>query len=605
MYNDDHIGLGHRRLAVIDLTEAGHEPMFNEEGNVVLVYNGEIYNFQILRSELEHKGHVFSSATDAEVVVHAYEEWGDECVGRFNGTFAYALWDLKRRRLVLARDRYGAKPLYYLSKPEVFLFGSEIKPLLIYPGVSRAVSYAALSEYFTFQNLFTDRTLFEDVFLLQPGCLLVIEDGARVPRIRRYWDYAFPKQPLECTLDEAATRVHDLFIEAVTRQLVSDVPIGVYLSGGMDSGSIMAVAAKALGRLRTFTCGFDLSSASGLELAFDERKKSETLANLYKSEHYEVVLHAGDMEAVMPELIWYLEDLRVGQCYPNYYIARLASRFVKVALCGAGGDELFGGYPWRYFAVASASPEEYLRDYYNYWQRLVPDADKPLLFNDRTWRNVAPHSTVDVFRGVFDNYPHRLSSPTDFANASFYFELKTFLHGLLVVEDRIAMAHGLEVRVPFLDNDLVDLATSLPPEHKVRALCAGLRVDENGAGKRQRAELQTSAGKIVLREAMKRLVPSEITEQMKQGFSAPDASWFRGESIEYIRKLLLTPDARIYEYMRHEYVSKVIAEHTTGAANRRLLIWSLLSFEWWLRLHLHGESLPDNRWPGKTSSVTR
>lgn len=587
-YTDGPVGLGHRRLAVIDLSPAGRQPMSNETGDVVITYNGAVYNFQELRAELEAKGHLFRSRTDSEVVLHAYEEWGQECLDRFNGVFAFAIWDSRNRRLFLARDRFGAKPLYYYADGEVFLFASEIKAILTHPRVTCSVCYPALNEYFTFQNIFSDLTLFEGIRLLPAGCYVVLDpERSLQPTVRRYWDYPFPEEPVDWPEEVAAGEVYRLFVQAVTRQLVSDVPIGVYLSGGMDSGSIMAVAAKHLGRLTTFTCGFDLRSAWGLELAFDEREKSELLANLFRSEHYEVVLHAGDMEQVMPDLIWHLEDLRIGQSYPNYYIARLASKFVKVALCGGGGDELFGGYPWRYYrGLNSNGGDEYFRNYYDYWQRLVPDEDKPKLFNVETYRQIAGHSTFDVFRGVFDDWRLPLQSNEDYVNASFYFELKTFLQGLLVVEDKIGMAHSLEVRVPFLDNDLVDLALRLPVRYKVRNLERVLWVDEDEPWRRRRVALQTNDGKVILREAMARLIPPEITEQMKQGFSAPDASWFRGESIDYINQLLRNPEAMIYEFLTPEYVSEVLDQHCSGQMNWRLLIWSLLSFEWWCRTFL-------------------
>jgi asparagine synthase (glutamine-hydrolysing) len=378
-----------------------------------------------------------------------------------------------------------------------------------------------------------------------------------------------------------------LFVQAVTRQLVSDVPVGAYLSGGMDSGSITAVAVRHLPRLTTFTGGFDLTSVSGLELGYDERPNAEVMANLLKTEHYEVVLHAGDMEWVLPELIWHLEDLRVGQCYPNYYVARLAGKFVKVVLSGAGGDELFGGYPWRYYrGVSSTGREDYFRRYYQFWQRLVRDEDKEKLFNPQTLRQVGDHSAFDVFRSVFQGWPGQFHRPEDYVSASLYFELKTFLHGLLVVEDKLSMAHSLETRVPFLDDDLVDFSVGLPPSYLLRDLRHAASVDENMPGKRRLAELRTNDGKIVLRQAMSRLIPPEVTERTKQGFSAPDATWFRGESIDYINRLLRDPKARIYEFLRRSHVAEILDEHCSGTVNRRLLIWSLLSFEWWCRKFL-------------------
>lgn len=299
-----------------------------------------------------------------------------------------------------------------------------------------------------------------------------------------------------------------------------------------------------------------------------------------------MVMHAGDMEHVMPELIWHLEDLRVGQCYPNYYVARLASKFVKVVLSGAGGDELFGGYPWRYYRGLNGNGSgDYYRNYYNFWQRLVPDEEKSVLFNSATCKRLNGHSTFDIFRGVFNHggqYPGETRN--GYINASLYFELKTFLHGLLVVEDKVSMAHSLETRVPFLDNDLVDFACRLSPQHKLVNLEQVIRqVDENDIGKYQLNSMRTGEGKAVLRQAMRRLIPPEVTERVKQGFSAPDASWFRGESIDYVNTLLRDPRARIYEFLTPTYVGRRLDEHTSGQHNHRLFIWSLLSFEWWLR----------------------
>lgn len=584
-YVDGPIGLGHRRLAIIDLSPAGHQPMANEAGDTVITYNGEIYNFQKLRIELEACGHRFHSRTDTEVVVHAYEQWGEQCLERFDGMFAFAIWSQRRQQLFLARDRFGVKPLYWYHRNGVFIFASEIKAILEHPQVSKAVSGPGLNEYFTFQNIFTDVTLFEGVRLLPPGCALRLTlNDDRPVEPHRYWDFPFDRPPLTLSEEECAEQLYQLFIQAVTKQLVSDVPVGSYLSGGLDSGCITSVAVRHLTRLTTFTGGFDLTSASGLELGFDERKSAEILANLFKTEHYEVVMHAGDMEWVLPELIWHLEDLRVGQCYPNYYVARLASRFVKVVLSGAGGDELFGGYPWRYYrGLNSTGPEDYLRNYYQFWQRLVPEEDKPALFTEDIRLHIGAHSAFEAFRSVVDRWPGSFKTREDFVNISLYFELKTFLHGLLIVEDKLSMAQSLETRVPFLDAELVDFAVRIPAKYKLRNLEHVVRWDENMPGKRLKYELETSDGKAILRRAMSRLIPSEISERTKQGFSAPDASWFRGESIDYINRLLRNPKARIYDFIIPRYVSQVLDEHCAGHVNHRLLIWSFLSFEWWLR----------------------
>jgi asparagine synthase (glutamine-hydrolysing) len=591
--------LGHRRLSIIDLSDAAAQPMANEAGDVHVVHNGEIYNFRELRAALEARGHRFRSRTDTEVIVHGYEEWGDRAVERFNGMFAFAVLDSRAGagRLLLARDRYGIKPLYYRVGDGELLFASEIKALLRHPAVRARVCYAALSEYFTFQNIFSDRTLFDGVRLLPPGTQLVIAADAPAPvRQHRYWDFQFQSDGSSLSVSAAADHVYGLFERAVRRQLVADVPVGAYLSGGMDSGSITAIAAQTIPRISTFTGGFDLSSASGLELGFDERRAAEMLANQFKTEHYQMVLHAGDMEHVLPTLVWHLEDLRVGQSYPNYYLARLASRFVRVVLSGAGGDELFAGYPWRYFrGLASNAAASYEDAYYDYWQRLIPDQDRAAFFNPKTWAEVRHHPPRDAFKAVFAASAPPGADLEEMINASLYFESKTFLHGLFVVEDKLSMAHSLETRVPFLDNDLVDFACRIPPRLKLRDLARAPHVDEDEIGKTIKyRSLPSADGKIVLREAMKRIMPDDVTVRAKQGFAAPDASWFRGESIDYVNRLLRNRGARIYEFVDPSYVSRVLDEHVGGRINHRLLIWSLLSFEWWCRTFLDHESAMTN-----------
>jgi asparagine synthase (glutamine-hydrolysing) len=586
---DGPVGLGNRRLAILDLSDAGAQPMLNDAGDIALTYNGEVYNFRELRVELEAFGRRFRSHSDTEVVLRAYEEWGPGFVERLNGMFALALWDRRSRTLLLARDRYGIKPLYTTRVGSTFLFASEIKSFLQHPDFRPALSSPHLLEYFTFQNVFTDGTLFRDVTLLPSGQTLTIELGAGDPVRRTYWDFDFAEEDAGSSDDEYAEELDRLFAQAVERQLVSDVPVGAFLSGGMDSGSITAVAARALPHLSTFTGGFDLTSASGMELAWDEREKAEAMSYVFGTEQYETVLKAGDMERCLPALTWHLEDPRVGQSYPNYYISRLASKFVKVALSGAGGDELFAGYPWRYYRVLGADGfDDYVAKYYGFWHRLIPNVVIKKFFSPEVWSQVSDLRTIDIFRGVLPAREPR--SPEEYVNHSLYFEAKTFLHGLLLVEDKLSMAHGLETRVPFLDNDLVDFALRLPVRLKLRDLDSVVRLDENEPGDKSiRYFERTHDGKLLLRRVMERHVPKQVTGQVKQGFSGPDASWFRGESVEYVRRRLLDSDSPIYEYLAADTVRGLVREHLEGTVNRRLLIWSLLSFDQWCRTFFDGE----------------
>ncbi|MBV8715465.1 MAG: asparagine synthase (glutamine-hydrolyzing) [Chloroflexi bacterium] len=591
-WTNSFVGFGHRRLAIIDLSPLGHQPMQTSDGSCVITYNGEIYNFQNLRVELEAKGYSFHSRTDTEVLLYAYREWGEACVHRLNGMFAFAIWDARRNCVVLARDRYGIKPLYYHFDGSTLLFASEIKSILQHPDVDVRVDAAALSEYFSFQNIFSDRTLFDGIRLLPAAHTLSFTLGdAASARARRYWDYSFCEERGVAEGDYVE-ELRRLFVEAVNRQLVSDVEVGSYLSGGIDSGAVTSVAAKSNRDFKTFTAGFDLSSASGLELGFDERNKAEFLSNRYKTEHYEVVLKAGDMERVMPRLVWHLEDLRVGQSYPNYYVARLASRFVKVVLSGAGGDELFAGYPWRYYrAIVNDDPETYLNKYYRYWQRLIPDDRRDAFFTPLGVGDDKGAAPYDTFRSVMNGTPFEIRGPEDYVNRSLYFEIKTFLHGLLVVEDKLSMAHSVETRVPFLDNELVDFAMRVPVRYKLKNLSEVARLNENEPGaKPERYFNQTGDGKLVLRKALEVYVPATYAAGAKQGFSAPDASWFKGESIEYIRGLLFNRRALLYDFVDRDTAQALMNEHFSGAQNRRLLIWSLLCFEWWCRIFLEGDA---------------
>ena len=578
------VGLGHRRLAIIDLSPAGRQPMISADHRYVLSYNGEIYNYRELRTELEAEGYWFRSESDSEVVLYALAHWGADALLRLNGMFAIALWDRKERQLLLARDRYGIKPIYYTRQGDRFSFASEQKAILTHPDFRREINLPALLEYFTFQNIFTDQTLMKGIYVLPAGYYGVLRENEGDLRLRQYWDYQFRDPEHPASREEYLEELDRLFRQAVNRHLVSDVEVGAYLSGGMDSGSITAIAAQTHPYLKTFTCGFDLSSASGLELTFDERQKAEAMSARFKTEHYEMVLKAGDMERCLPKLAWHLEEPRVGQSYPNFYIAQLASKFVKVVLAGSGGDELFGGYPWRYYrATACDDFEHYIDQYYRFWQRLIPAEMIEKVFAP-VWNEVKHVSTRDIFRNVFLTHENLLESPEDYINHSLYFEAKTFLHGLLVVEDKLAMAHGLEVRVPFLDNDLVDFAMQCPVNLKLNNLKKVVRISENKIGNKKEAYYQrTRDGKQILRDMMSRHVPREVVSGVKQGFSAPDASWFRGESIEFVRERLGGKRALLYRILDGDAVRRMIDMHVSGKKNHRLLIWSLLSVEEWMR----------------------
>jgi asparagine synthase (glutamine-hydrolysing) len=558
--------LGHRRLKVIDLTDAAHQPMSNRANGIWLSYNGEIYNFRELRSDLERRGHRFFSQSDTEVVIHLYETYGIDAIRLLNGIFSFALWDGRENRLILARDRYGAKPLYYTIHNDVLYFASEVKALLQCNHITAGVDERAVSDYFTFQNTFGERTLFKNIKMLEAGYILIIQND-RIHR-RQYWDFAFengPDRGEDYCIEQVRTRME----QAVRRQLVADVPIGSYLSGGMDSASITAIASRSIPRLMSFTGGFDLATAVSMENFFDERKEAELLSRTFGTEHYQMVIHAGDLQWALPKVIFHAEDLRVGMSYPHYYLSRLAGKFVTVVLAGAGGDEIFAGYPWRYGRLHTIwEAGRFETQLYRYWSRLVPEYDHRDFFGENI--RATEYSPRETLREVL------MCCPTDDPlKKALYFDARTFLHGILVIEDKLSMAHSLESRLPFLDNELVDFALQLPNRYLF-----------NETWSRAAGGDINLAGKYIMRRAMQGILPDEIVLNRKQGFSAPDQSWYMNQLVQYVRGILLGERSLDRRYFRREYVERVLEEHIKGRANHRLLIWSLLSFEWWNRIFI-------------------
>ncbi|MBR1244202.1 asparagine synthase (glutamine-hydrolyzing) [Bradyrhizobium sp. AUGA SZCCT0274] len=588
MFVDGSFGVGHRRLAIIDLRAIADQPMTSPDGRWTVAYNGEIYNFQKLRIELEVEGWQFRTRSDTEVLLAGIVVFGvEETALRLNGMAAFAAWDARDRRLFLVRDRNGTKPMYVWRGPNVLAFASEIKAFCKHPKFKVKLNQAALREYFTFQNVFRNHTLFAEVEQVPPASILVI--GRDGEHLKKYWDYDFSRSN-DVDEVESVAALKGLMARAVERQLVSDVPVGAYLSGGIDSGSIVALAAGGVPRMQTFTAGFELSKAEGIEATFDERRAAELMAYSFKTEHYEQVMNSGDIRWSLPRVVWHLEDLRLGMSYPNYYIARLASKFVKVCLSGAGGDELFGGYPWRYYRVfRSLDKQHFLENYYAFWQRLTTGEERRQMFGAAADDE---GEMFEVFSGVFADAGNvGFETPEQQISASLYFECRTFLSGLLLVGDKLSMASGLEERFPFLDNDLVEFAMRLPVKHKLADLEHMLQIDEDAVRKKLVAQ-EFSGGKSCLRQAMSQIVPPEIMERKKQGFSSPEASWYRGENAEYVREMLGPRDLACAEFIDPGFITRKLDEHMSGKANHRLLIWSLLCFEQWCRTFFGSQEVP-------------
>lgn len=593
VYVHESIALGHRRLAILDTSNKASQPMPSRNGEWVIVFNGCIYNFHDLKIELQSKGHTFNSTGDTEVIAEGLSAYGPSFFERLDGMFAIGAWNTKTSELWLSRDRFGVKPLYYYLKNGTLLFASEIKAFFTQSAFKMELQTDSLNEYFTFQNQFSYRTLFNGVYMLPQANTVCINSASSEVLHRSWWDYDFSRTDDTMTFEDARNETKRLFSNAVARQMVADVPVGSYLSGGMDSGSIAVLASGHIDRLHTFTCGFDMSEVTGVEANYDERRDAELTANFIKSEHYEQVMNAGDLSWSLPRLVWHLEDLRVGMSYPNYYISRLASKFVKVCLQGTGGDELFGGYPWRYYRIfKSLSQKDFFNQYYDFWQRMIPNGQNKKLFTKQISGNINWNEPREIFERVFlFNDKLQYATPEDHINNSLYFEIKTFLPGLLLVGDKLSMAHGLEERFPFLDNELVNFAQKIPVKHKLGNLDLMKRIDENEFRDKKSLYTEFDDGKNVLRKAMGDILPEKIVTRKKQGFSAPDESWYRGENAAYMKDLLLNKKTISAEFIDKKFIEEKINEHINKKMNHRLLLWSLMNFEWWCRIFLNGEKV--------------
>ena len=583
VWSDDTITLGHARLSMLDLSDDANQPMISDCGRYALVFNGEIYNYLELKKKLRksHKTH-----SDTEVLLYFIIEFGFHGIAELNGMFAGGFWDKKEKKLTLFRDRYGIKPLYILTYDDGISFSSEQKSFYAIPQFLPRLDHEALSEYLVFQNILSDKTLFKNVELLKPGTYSVFShsNGYIERQDNTFWEHRLPETYAPLSKHGYRT-IQDKFLflleQAVGRTLRSDVELGAFLSGGLDSSAVSYFSSKRQAHLKTFTVGFDTSSASGLELLFDERDKAEEMSAYLGTEHYETVLKAGDMERSIDQVVYHLEEPRVGQCYPNFYAAKLASKFVKGVLSGVGGDEILGGYPWRYHLVDKTIDFlSFVKAYFKKWQRLLNQDEISQICNLSS--SFRPHQDhcFETFVSMFPRGMEHVSSHSSL-DLSILFETNTFLRGLLIVEDKISMAHGLESRVPFLDNDLYDFCIALPPEIKTN-LAARPFLDENDHGpKLSLFEQRNGQGKLLMREALRSIVPETVCDRRKQGFSSPDGSWFRGESLQFVGDVLGSPNARIYQLLERNTVQELLNQHISGKVNRRLLIWGLIYLERW------------------------
>jgi len=578
-YLGDRVGLAFRRLAIVDLS-GGRQPMANEDGTVHLVFNGEIYDHQILREQLVACGHRFiTDHSDTEVLVHGWEEWGYDLFPRLNGMFAVAIWDEKRHALVLARDRFGIKPLYFATLPEGGLaFASEIKPILASGLVLSKPNPAGVLEYFSFQNLVQSQTMFAGVRQLEAASTLTWKDGRT--DLRQYWEIAFPRSR-RGSLEELAGEHRDILRRALKRQIAADVPVNAYLSGGIDSTAITVVAHQFDSKVTAYSCIFDLEGV-GADRTVDEREFSREVAAAFDIRRVEYVLPQDALRECLQDYVWSMEDLRMGMGYTVYCIARRVAQDGKVVLSGTGGDEFHAGYVARFASIARAaglapqsplvaakrivkgllgrpvepryrSPDEAYRRMLNF---MVPIGRHREAFTPEFLRECGGYDPEQATSDLLARCP-----ATDWRDRILYADAKTYLHGLLLFEDKVSMAHSLETRVPLLDNELVDFVLDVPFDRLMR--------DGNG--------------KVLFRESVKPWVPPSVYAKPKMGFAPPDASWYRGKLRRWIEYLLSPKTIADRGVFQPTYVRRILDEHFDGIRDNYHFIWSFLNFEMWCR----------------------
>jgi asparagine synthase (glutamine-hydrolysing) len=584
VFLEEGVGLGIQRLRIIDL-ETGDQPIFNEDGSVVVVLNGEIYNFKELRSELRRRGHGFATKSDTEVIVHLYEEQGLDCVRHLRGMFAFALWDTGRRQLLLARDRVGKKPLFYASKNGTFWFASEAKSILEDPAIERAMDVDAIDSFLHFQYVPQPLSAFAELRKLPPAHTLAWREGE--VRIERYWKLSY--RPGEVVDErEAHERIREHLLEATRLRLRSDVPLGAFLSGGVDSSAVVAAMAKQGGRVKTFSIGFDVAE-------YDETRHAREIARIFDTEHHELHVEPNAMD-VLPRLVWhYGEPFADSSAIPSFYLSELTRRHVTVALNGDGGDENFAGYT-RYLGSRADSlaalPAPALAVLSRLAALVGPDGNEHS-FRSRLDRGsyllrLPPHERYAKRMAYFDERERSdlytpefrellgtsRTAPTvvtnaylgsdaeDEINRLLDVDVQTYLPGdLLVKMDIASMAHSLEVRSPLLDHQLMEMAASLPGSWK----------------------LEGRTTKKVFKDALRPWLPDHILDRSKWGFAVPIASWLRSELRDLPREILL--DARSLErgFFREDRLRALIDDHQRGGWDRSEKLWALIQLELWLR----------------------
>ncbi len=590
------VGLGHRRLSIIDLTEAAHQPMGNEDRSIWIVYNGEIYNFQELRKELEEKGHIFKSRSDTEVILHGYEQWDIDCLKYLRGMFAFAIWDNKKQRLFMARDRLGKKPLVYLIKNGGLIFASEIKALLQNPLIEKKINPSALHYYLTYQYVPSPDTIFEGIKKLPPAHYLIYEPEDKL-KIERYWKIYFNSNPQKkIDINQLKEQIQMKLEESVKLRLISDVPLGAFLSGGIDSSLVVGLMARLSAQpIKTFSIGFE-------EKDFDELNYARLVSNHFSTEHHEFIVKPDAIE-ILPKLAWhYNEPFADSSAIPTYYVAKMTKDYVKVVLTGDAGDENFAGYPrylrslWvDYFckiperirkglfppllrAISTFGwREKTLNRLANFIESLSSEKvrnygeqikifnthEKEILYSPEFKESIREKDSLDYLINKAKE-----SETEDLINQLMYLDIQTYLpEDLLVKMDIATMANSLEARVPFLDHLFMEFVATIPSELK----------------------LKKRVTKHILKQAFSDFLPPEILHRNKMGFGVPVTRWFREHLKDYIYEVLLDQRTLNRGYFQREGIERLLNEHLSMQYDHSAKIWALLFLETWFRVYMDEE----------------
>ena len=588
MYLDGNVGLGFARLSIIDLS-GGHQPMSNETGDIWIVFNGEIWNYKSLRKELIERGHQFRTNSDTETIVHAYEEYGVECVARLHGMFGFAIWDGRQRRLLLARDRAGKKPLYYTRVNGDILFASEIKSLLLDPRVERQVDLQAMADFLSVRYVPGPATLFANIYKVQPGHWLLCEDDRLHEEC--YWDYTFG-QTQHLPIEEYIQGIRQHLHRAVEERMIADVPVGTFLSGGVDSSIVTGIMSQLTNQpVKTFAVGFDVPG-------FSELPYARLVAEHFGTEHHELVVKCSDLPQYWPLLTWHRDEpVSEPSDLGVYLISKLAREHVKVVLSGEGGDELFAGYPkyvvdWmaRYYHILPAAIRDNvitaLLDQLPYSMRKLKTAARNLsqpapqrwvswfgIFNGQLKENILSESTkasinIDssrTFKRWLEKNPQR-----DDLSSMLYLDTKIWLpDNLLMKGDKMTMAASLEARMPLLDYKLTEYAANIPSNVKIRHF----------------------KPKYLLKRAYKDFLPEPILTRKKMGFNVPTGTWFREGQRDLVTRLLLSDRARNRGFLNNAFVAQLLHDHMEGKTNYQAQLFILASLELWFRVFIDPASL--------------